>query len=465
MRWRPRDPLTFAAGAVFALVLVACFVVEPLLEILLGRTPNDLFPYAVASSTVGLPKPVGPWTWVPALPFAGDVGPETPRTLFVLGSDSSLGRDELLRLLAGGRASLEVAIGAAALAVAAGGALGALAAWFGGVLDAAVSRLTELVMAFPLLLLIIALGQTVADRLDVLRLGSFVPQGVPALALVVAAFTWFYPARVVRAEVLSLKSREFIEAARVTGAGELRIVRTHVLPHLAGPLVVWGTLIVATNMILEAAVSFLNLGVRPPTPTLGEPALVELGDAALVQPDGRQDAADGVGLLAADRGRLRHRPLARAARRGPAAEAPGGGRGVTRYLLRRLASGVGADPAADLPHLRRLLPDPDEPGLPARRLRPAQPDVAGRVRRRRAPDGARPAVPRPVRRLRLAARAARLADRLPRLRDAGDGRVRDLHAGDALDRRGRRGAARPARAAARRDLGACGRTGCSTAGS
>jgi peptide/nickel transport system permease protein len=263
-----RDRVAVAAGIVLALVLLACFVLEPLLVWITGHGPDDIFPYAT-HQTVDGPKAVGPWSWVPDTNVAL-VNPATAsKTLFLLGADGPLGRDELLRLLSGGRVSLEVALGAALIAVVVGAILGALAGWFGGVVDAAISRLTELVMAFPLLLLLIAMGQTIADRLDFVALGSAFAPGVLSLALVIGAFTWFYPARIVRAEVLTLRNREFVDAARVAGAGELRILRTHVLPHLAAPLAVWGTLIVAANVILEAAISFLNLGIRLPTASWG----------------------------------------------------------------------------------------------------------------------------------------------------------------------------------------------------
>jgi peptide/nickel transport system permease protein len=264
-----RDRLAVAAGCVLLLVLLACFAVEPVLGWLLGRGPDDIFPYA-SVQTVNGPRPVGPWSWVPDTSNAVSGDPASVgKTFFLLGADSPLGRDELLRLLAGGRVSIEIALGAAARAVGVAALLAAAAGYFGGMVDAAISRLTELVMAFPLLLLLIAVGQTVADRFDFVTLhGAFKP-GVLSLAVVIGAFTWFYPARIVRAEVLSLRTREFVDAARVAGAGEWRILRTHMLPHLAAPLAVWGTLIVASNVILEAAISFLNLGVRLPTASWG----------------------------------------------------------------------------------------------------------------------------------------------------------------------------------------------------
>jgi peptide/nickel transport system permease protein len=262
------DRVAMAAAAVLALVLLACFVVEPILGWALGRGPDDIFPYASTQTPYG-PRPVGPWSWVPDTSIAVENPASVGKTFFLLGADSPLGRDELLRLLAGGRVSIEIALAAALLAVVVGAALGAAAGYFGGLVDAAISRLTELVMAFPLLLLLIAVGQTVADRFDFVTLhGAFKP-GVLSLAVVIGAFTWFYPARIVRAEVLSLRTREFVDAARVAGAGEWRILRTHMLPHLAAPLVIWGTLIVASNIILEAAISFLNLGVRLPTASWG----------------------------------------------------------------------------------------------------------------------------------------------------------------------------------------------------
>lgn len=263
-----QDRVAVAAGAVFALVVVSCFVVEPVLAHVLGRGPNDIFPYASEQTPYG-PRPVGPWSWVPDTSYAVEAPARAGTTLLVLGADGPLGRDELLRLLAGGQVSIEIALGAALIAVVLGATLGALAGYFGGVTDALISRLTELVMAFPLLLLLIAIGQTVADRFDFVTLHGSLRPGVLSLAVVIGAFTWFYPARIVRAEVLSLRTREFVDAARVAGASELRILRTHVAPHLAAPLTVWGTLIVASNVILEAAISFLNLGIRLPTASWG----------------------------------------------------------------------------------------------------------------------------------------------------------------------------------------------------
>jgi peptide/nickel transport system permease protein len=182
--------------------------------------------------------------------------------------------------------SLEIAIGAALIALSIGVPLGAIAGYRGGLVDAVVSRTTELIMAFPLLLLLIAMGQTVSDRIDFVTLGGLVDPGVVSLAVVIGVFTWFYPARVVRSLVLSLREREFIEAARAMGASDRRILRTHLVPHLAGPVLVWGTLITATNIVLESAISFLNLGVKLPTASWGNMLSANWGTLLAFDPAG-----------------------------------------------------------------------------------------------------------------------------------------------------------------------------------
>jgi ABC-type dipeptide/oligopeptide/nickel transport system permease subunit len=187
----------------------------------------------------------------------------------VLGGDGPLQRDELLRLLAGGQVSLEIAFIATLVALFIGVVLGTLAGYFGGAVDAVISRVTELFMAFPLLLLVIALGQTAAQRFENWTIYGLLQPGILALALVIGLFSWFYPARVVRTLVVSLREQEFVEAAYMTGARDLRIVRRELLPHLTGPLIVWGTLVGATVIVLEASLSVLNFGVRLGTASWG----------------------------------------------------------------------------------------------------------------------------------------------------------------------------------------------------
>ena len=260
-----RDRLAVASGIFVLFALLACFVGEPVAQHFLGHGPNDIFPLAADINA----HPVGPWTHVPNSHGVIQVTAKTPRTLFILGADGQLGRDEFLRLLAGGRTSLEIAFGAAAIAVALGLAFGLLAGYFGRWIDAVVSRMTEFVMGFPLLLFVIALGRSIGDRFDKVTVhGAFVP-GVLSLVVAIGIFSWFYPARIVRAQVLSLRERDFVEAARMVGASDLRIIRKHLLPHVAGSLVVYATLIVATTIILEAALSILNFGIGLPDATWG----------------------------------------------------------------------------------------------------------------------------------------------------------------------------------------------------
>jgi peptide/nickel transport system permease protein len=210
-------------------------------------------------------NPAGPFTW--ASYTSPDGVPH--RAFLLLGADGPLGRDELLRLLAGGRVSLEIALIATLIALALGSGLGALAGYYGGAIDAVVSRVTELLMSFPLLLLMIAFGQTVAGRFQSITAHGLFPTGVLALGVVIGAFCWFQPARLVRALVRSLKDEEFVEAARMVGASDARIVRQHLAPHVAGPLIVWGSLVASGVIVLEASLSVLNVGVRLGTASWG----------------------------------------------------------------------------------------------------------------------------------------------------------------------------------------------------
>jgi peptide/nickel transport system permease protein len=132
-----------------------------------------------------------------------------------------------------------------------------------------ISRITELFMSFPLLLLVIALGQTAAQRFAAVTMYGFFEPGVLALSVLIGLFSWFYPARVTRTVVVSLAEQEFVEAAHMVGARDNRVIRKELLPHLSGPLIAWGTLIAAGVIILEASLSVLNFGVRLGTASWG----------------------------------------------------------------------------------------------------------------------------------------------------------------------------------------------------
>src|SRR5579864_2793289 len=199
-----RDKVAITGGIFIIFLLFAAFAGAPIAAHFLGHGPNDQFFYGGVNQKTFLP--VGPWTWFKA--------PDGTRQLFILGSSDTTGRDEFLRLLYGARVSLEIACIATIVGMIIGVTLGATAGYFGGWIDTIISRLTELVMAFPILLFAIALGSTVGPRLNGITLG-FLGKGVLTLVIVISLVSWFYPARIIRAQVLSLREKEFIEAARM----------------------------------------------------------------------------------------------------------------------------------------------------------------------------------------------------------------------------------------------------------
>ena len=263
LRFR-KDKVAIASGILILLLVFAAFPGAPLAERWLGHGPNDIYPTPGEGVDLNL-VPRGPLTTVQS--FDPETGQST-EVFFPLGTADTLGRDELLRLMYGARVSLEVAVGATFLSMFIGVLLGATAGYFRGWIDALISRLTEIVMAFPLLLFVIALAATVGDRLQDVRFGVL-PPGVFMLVLVGGVFGWFYPARIIRAQVLSLREKEFIEAAQMVGSSDWRIIRSHLLPHLVAPIIVYSTLIVAQFVLFEAGLSFLGVGIKLPTASWG----------------------------------------------------------------------------------------------------------------------------------------------------------------------------------------------------
>jgi peptide/nickel transport system permease protein len=257
-----KDKLALAgAGFVVFLVFVA-FAGAPIAAHFLGHGPNDPF-FSSGGVDTSL-QPAKPLSHVQVVTASG----HTESQVLILGGDSTLGRDEFVRILYGAQVSLEVGVGATLLSMALGLLLGTMAGFFGGWVDTIISRVTEITMAFPFLLFVIALAATVGTRLDNITFG-FLGQGVITLVIVFGLFSWFYAARVFRGITLSLREKEFIEAARMVGASEWRIIRSHILPHLVGPLIVFSTLNVAQFILAEAGLSFLGLGIKLPTASWG----------------------------------------------------------------------------------------------------------------------------------------------------------------------------------------------------
>lgn len=202
-----------------------------------------------------------------ALDLAALYAPPSPEHW--LGTDE-LGRDVLARLLNGARVSLAVAAATAVLAALIGTALGLAAGFFGGRLDALLMRLTDGVMALPLLPLLIVLAATDPTKLGV----SPEAQGSEAFAigrivLIIALVGWTMVARLVRAQTLAVKARDYVRAATAIGAGPGRIMLRHILPNVASPMVVAATLSVGNIILIESALSFLGLGIRPPLASWG----------------------------------------------------------------------------------------------------------------------------------------------------------------------------------------------------
>ena len=189
--------------------------------------------------------------------ISADKLPVGPNATFWLGTDR-LFRDELVRLAVGARLSLFIGIAATVIATATGGVVGIIAGWFEGrMLDAALMRIVDIGLAFPFLLLVMAL----AAALD---------HTTPTTILLTLGLTgWLGTARIVRAKTMQLRNLDFVTASRALGQSTPRIMLRHVLPNVAGPLVVVATVSVAQMILAESVLSFLGGGIAPPTPTWG----------------------------------------------------------------------------------------------------------------------------------------------------------------------------------------------------
>ncbi|GAA2473087.1 ABC transporter permease [Streptomyces sp. NPDC059506] len=244
-----RDKVALSGGiAVVLLILVAVFA--PLIVSAFGHPPNEFHE-----------DRIDPLFGTPIGSFGGMSGD------FLFGVEPVNGRDVFSRVVYGARISLLVAFLSAMVAVVMGSVFGVVAGYFGGWVDAAISRIMDLLLAFPQLLFIIALVSVVPNSLWGFT-GSGVRMGV--LVVVIGFFGWPYIGRIVRGQTLSLREREYVEAARSLGAGRFYILFRELLPNLVAPITVYTTLMIPTNILTEAALSFLGVGVKPPTPSWGQ---------------------------------------------------------------------------------------------------------------------------------------------------------------------------------------------------
>ena len=227
---------------------------------LILRSPAAVIGLLVIAVTVAvafLAPAIAPYDYKEQL-FEGltlEGSPLPPGDPFLLGTDT-LGRDLLSRMMYGAQTSLIVGVVSNGAAVLIGTLLGAIAGYLRGWAGTAIMRFTDLMMAFPALLLAIALAAIIGPSFWI-------------VALVIALVNWVQVARVVYTETTALAEREYVEAARALGAHHLRILSVHILPHLVPTMLVWATLGISTTVLLEATLSFLGIGVRPPEPSWG----------------------------------------------------------------------------------------------------------------------------------------------------------------------------------------------------
>lgn len=244
-----RDPAAIFASCLLLLLVLAALFGGPLAAALTGHSPIQQYPNALYRD--GLP--IG---FMSRTLNATDTAQSAHGSLFILGADQ-LGRDQLVRVLYGARISLLVATSATALAVIIGVSLGLLAGYIGGWVDAVVSRMTETAMAFPNVLLAVGLAVVIGP-------------GLLNVVIIIALFTWYYPCRIVRGATIATKKMTFVAAAKAIGARPMRVLLVHLLPQVWGPLLVYATSIIANNIIFEAGLSYLGVGVPPPTASWGQ---------------------------------------------------------------------------------------------------------------------------------------------------------------------------------------------------
>jgi len=233
-----QDRAALAGAVVVFLLVVIALVGGPLASRITGHPENAT--YDSMTDAFGVPK--------------------GPNSHFWFGADGA-GRDLFVRTMYGARTSLFVGVAATFIAVAVGLVVGLTAGFFGGWTDTGLSRASDVMLALPSLL--ISIGIVAACNSSAAGcLGGTIQQGLRVVIAVIALFTWPYMARIVRGFTLSLREKEFVEASRSLGASNLRIIWREILPNLIGPIIVYTTLLIPQNILFEAALSYLGLGVN-----------------------------------------------------------------------------------------------------------------------------------------------------------------------------------------------------------
>ncbi len=251
LRFKQDKAALLGAGFIILLVLIA--LTAPLIsKYIIHHGPNELFRDRVTD--IGLPK--------------------GPTKEFWFGSDT-VGRDVFVRTLYGTRTSLLVAVLATGISLMIGVTLGVIAGFKGRWADTLISRSIDIVLSMPLLVFAIGIAAACSIRGCI---GGVIKPGLPLVVFIIALFSWAYIARIIRGQTLSIREREFIEASRSIGASSRRIIVREILPNLVAPIVIYATLIVPGNILFEAYLSFLGLGVPQSTPSWGR----MISDAAAI---------------------------------------------------------------------------------------------------------------------------------------------------------------------------------------
>ncbi|MDX2730063.1 MULTISPECIES: ABC transporter permease [unclassified Streptomyces] len=243
-----RDKVAVAGGIVVILLVLLAVLSKPI-QAMFGLDPNEFHQDLIDPALL---SPKGSW---------GGMSWDHP-----LGVDPQYGRDILSRIIEGSWVSLLVAGGATLVSVIIGVIMGVTAGFYGGWADSLISRTMDVFLAFPLLLFAISISASLQD-------GAFGLSGLPlriaVLIFVIGFFSWPYMGRIVRAQTLSLREREFVEAARSLGARGPFILLRELLPNLVAPILVYSTLLIPTNILFEAGLSYLGVGIAPPQASWG----------------------------------------------------------------------------------------------------------------------------------------------------------------------------------------------------
>ncbi len=220
-------------GVIALIVLVAIFA--PVVSAIVGHGPNQQFPAPIGVDASG--QPLG------------------PSSRFLFGTDP-LGRDILVRIAYGARISLIVGVLASVISVAIGAVVGLAAGYFGGLTDSVLARVMDWLLAIPFLLLAISLVTVIGP-------------GLTVLLIVIGFLGWASVGRIIRGQVLSIREKEYVEAARSLGAGPWRIMFIDILPNVIAPIIVYTSLLIPVSIVAEASLSYLGVGIPPPTPDWG----------------------------------------------------------------------------------------------------------------------------------------------------------------------------------------------------